>query len=120
RLLGTDNHRRFENSRRSAAELSPNLVDLMSTLGLGILVIDEIQRLVRMGDDDARLLLDVFTHLRTESHTPVMLIGTPKAMAVLDSGFEQGRRNTSLGHIDWQPMDNDETWAFFVEQMWEL
>lgn len=120
RLLGTDNHRRYENSRRSAAELIPNLVDLMSTLGLGLLVIDEIQRLVRMGDEEAQLLLDVFTHLRTESHTPVMLIGTPKAMGVLDSGFEQGRRNTSLGHIDWQPMDNDDTWSFFVEQMWGL
>lgn len=120
RLLGTDNHRRFENSRRSASELIPNLVDLMSTLGLGLLVIDEIQRLVRMGEEEAKLLLDVFTHLRTESQTPVMLIGTPKAMSVLDSGFEQGRRNTSLGHIDWQPMDNDDTWSFFVEQMWQL
>ena len=120
RLLGTDNHRRFDNSRRSGPELIPNLVDIMSTLGLGLLVIDEIQRLVRMGDEEASLLLDVFTHLRTEIHTPVMLIGTPKAMSVLNSGFEQGRRNTSLGHIDWQPMDNDDTWAFFVEQMWKL
>lgn len=120
RLLGTDYHRRYENARRSAAELIPNLVELMSTLGLGLLVIDEIQRLVRMGAHEAQLLLDVFTHLRTESHTPVMLIGTPPAMRVLDSGFEQGRRNTSFGHIDWQPMDNDETWDYFVEQMWKL
>lgn len=120
RLLGTDYHRRYENARRSAAELIPNLVELMSTLGLGLLVIDEIQRLVRMGTHEAQLLLDVFTHLRTESHTPVMLIGTPPAMRVLDSGFEQGRRNTSFGHIDWQPMENDETWEYFVEQMWKL
>lgn len=120
RLLGTDNHRRYENSRRTAAELIPNLVELMSTLGLGILVIDEIQRLVRMGTQEAELLLDVFTHLRTESHTPVMLVGTPKAMRVLNSKFEQGRRNTSLGHIDWHPMDNDDTWTYFVEQMWPL
>jgi len=120
RLLGTDYHRRYANARRSAAELIPNLVDLMSTLGLGLLVIDEIQRLVRMGAEEAQLLLDVFTHLRTESHTPVMLIGTPKAMRVLDSAFEQGRRNTSMGHIDWQPMDNNDTWSYFVEQMWGL
>ncbi len=120
RLLGSDYYRRYETSRRSAAELIPNLVELMSTLGLGLLVIDEIQRLVRMGPDEAQLLLDVFTHLRTESHTPVMLIGTPKAMKVLDSSFEQGRRNTSVGHIHWQMMDNDETWDYFVEQMWKL
>lgn len=120
RLLGTDYHLRYEKGKRSAAELLPNLTELMGTLGIGLLVIDEIQRLVRMGDEEATLLLDVFTHLRTESHTPVMLIGTPKAMAVLDSGFEQGRRNTSLGHLDWQPMANDDTWAFFVEQMWQL
>lgn len=120
RLLGTDYHRRYESSRRSAAELVPNLVELMATLGLGLLVIDEIQRLVRLGSDEAQWLLDVFTHLRTESQTPVMLIGTPKAMRVLDSGFEQARRNTSLGHIDWKPMANDDVWAFFVEQMWQL
>lgn len=120
RLLGTDYHRRYESSRRSAAELVPNLVELMGTLGLGLLVIDEIQRLVRLGSDEAQWLLDVFTHLRTESQTPVMLIGTPKAMRVLDSGFEQARRNTSLGHIDWKPMANDDVWAFFVEQMWQL
>ena len=119
-LLGTDYHRRFENSRRTTAELIPNLVEIFNTLGLGILVINEIQRLVRMGTEEAGLLLDVFTHLRTESNTPVMLIGTPKAMRILNRSFEQGRRNTSLGNIDWLPMENDGTWEYFVEQMWRF
>lgn len=119
RLLGTDYHQRHASGRRSAAELIPSLVELMSTLGVGLLVIDEIQRLVRMGPEDAGLLLDVFTHLRTESYTPVMLIGTPKAMRVLNSQFEQARRNTSMGNIAWAPMDNDEVWEFFVEQLWQ-
>lgn len=120
RLLGTDYHKRHESGRRSASELIPSLVELMGTLGVGLLVIDEIQRLVRMGTLESGLLLDVFTHLRTESYTPVMLIGTPKAMRMLNSHFEQARRNTSMGNITWQPMDNDEVWEFFVEQMWHF
>lgn len=119
RLIGTDYHARFESGRRTAAELVPSLVSVMASLGLGMLVIDEIQRLVRLGNDEAGTLLDVFTHLRTESQIPVVLVGTPKAMKLLNRGIEQARRNTSMGNLRWEPMDNDDTWDYFVTGLWQ-
>lgn len=119
RHLGTDYHARYSRSNRSAGELIQDLLPLLSTIGLGILVIDEIQRLVRLGPDEAGTTFDLFTHLRAESQVPVLLVGTPKAMRMLNRSFEQARRNTSLGGMRWQPMENDETWRFFLEGLWK-
>lgn len=81
---------------------------------LGVLVIDEIQRLSLAKSGGADMLLNFFVHLVNEIGVPVVLVGTYKALAVLSGEFSQMRRGTGQGDLIWDRMPRDEQWEMFV------
>jgi len=82
---------------------------------IGILVIDEIQHLNLAKGGGQEKMLNFFVTLVNTIGVPVVLIGTNRAMTVLQSEFRQARRGSSL---IWDRMKNDEWWDIFVTSMW--
>jgi hypothetical protein len=83
-LLGTRYYNKYcENSRRTAVELLPIMALTASVLGLGVLVIDEIQRLSSAKSGGADDMLNFFVLLVNVIGVPVVLVGTYKAYEML-------------------------------------
>ena len=51
---------------------------------------------------------------------PIILVGTYKAMAMLNSEFRLARRSAGLGDFVWDSMRRDETWNTFLESLWRF
>ena len=85
---------------------------------LGILVIDEIQHLSVGKSGGAEKMLNFFVTLVNKIGLPVVLIGTPKALPILQGDFRQARRGSGQGDIIWEMMADGESWKVFMEAMW--
>lgn len=87
-------------------------------LGIGVLVIDEVQNLREARATDAARMLSFFTALDNEIGVPVILIGTLRARAILSGGFTRARRAEGHGGRIWDRMQRDASWVLFLETLW--
>ncbi|KJR44459.1 Tn7-like transposition protein C [Desulfosporosinus sp. I2] len=118
RALGTDY---FEvNSKRGSIidVLMIRMAQAARLHCLGVLVIDEIQHLSMAKGGGQEKMLNFFVTLVNTIGVPVVLIGTSRAMAVLQSEFRQARRGSGQGDLIWDRMKNDASWDIFVSSMW--
>lgn len=116
-LLGT--HYRFEyiKRRQIQTELLSDMITAAANHYIGVLVIDEIQRLSVAKSGGAEILLNFFIQLVNEIGIPVVLVGTYKALQVLSRQFSQMRRGTGQGDLIWDRMQNGEEWQQFVRKL---
>jgi len=49
---------------------------------------------------------------------PIVLIGTPKALSVLQSQFRQARRGSGQGDMIWERLKKDDTWQLLIDALW--
>lgn len=119
-ILGTSYHKDYARDRRILDELLSDMATIASNHFLGVLVIDEIQRLSLARSGGADKMLNFFVNLINSIGVPVVLIGTYKAMSVLSGEFSQMRRGTGQGDLIWDRMSNDEQWKLFLESLWRF
>jgi len=82
-IVGTRYYPKFGNNRRrSVDELLPEMANVAAVLGLGVLVIDEIQRLNEASSGGAAKMLNFFGQMVNQFSVPVVLVGTFKANTV--------------------------------------
>lgn len=134
-LLGTNYKRNYADGRRTTDELLPNMARVGGIHGLGVLVIDEINRLSGLKNDGALKLLSFFVQLTNSMGIPVVLVGTYKAKHVLSGEFHQIRRGTGQGDLVWDRMEEGEwvensgrrrkepkpspgVWQLLIESLW--
>lgn len=87
---------------------------------VGVLVVDEIQHLTLAKGGGSEKMLNFLVTLVNKIGIPVVLIGTTKAMDVLQSEFRQARRSSGhQGDLLWDRMKNDTSWDIFVSTMWK-
>ncbi|MDT7688481.1 MAG: hypothetical protein QOE46_1240 [Acidobacteriota bacterium] len=120
RVLGTAYERNYAKGRTIQDELRSNMATVAANHQLGVLVIDEIQRLNLAKSGGAERMLNFFTQLVNTIGVPVVLIGTYKALPVLSGDFSQMRRGTGQGDLIWDRMARDEQWQLFVESLWRF
>jgi hypothetical protein len=127
-LLGTTYHEDFgtkSSKRRTAAQMVPSMALVASLVSLGVLVVDEIQYLSKQKSGGAELMLHFFGYLMDLIKVPVVLVGTPKANAILNAAFWQMRRNAGQGHFEWLHIlrnKNPSTkcpWERFLANVWK-
>lgn len=115
-LIGTAYFKKYENARPSV------IIEAISRVAanhhLGLLVIDEIQRLSSARSGGHEKMLNFFVQLVNTIQLPVVLVGTVKALPLFTGVFSQGRRATGQGDMLWKRMAQDEEWEAFVESMW--
>jgi hypothetical protein len=119
-LLGTNYRRHHSAKRYLQDELLSDMALVAANHCLGVLVIDEIQRLSRARSGGAERMLDFFVQLVNTIGVPVALIGTYKALALLSGEFSQMRRGTGQGDMIWDRMAQDEQWQLFIESLWRF
>ncbi|MDR2168024.1 MAG: ATP-binding protein [Clostridiales bacterium] len=87
---------------------------------VGVLVIDEIQHLNLAKGGGSEKMLNFLVTLVNKIGIPVVLIGTTRAMEVLQSEFRQARRSSGhQGDLLWDRMKKDVSWDVFVSTMWQ-
>jgi hypothetical protein len=94
------------------------MTQLVRQFQIGILVIDEIQHLSEAKGGGSDKMLNFFVTLVNTIGLPVVLIGTIKAMSILQGEFRQARRGSGQGDLVWDRMKNDAAWRVFVKSMW--
>lgn len=64
-------------------------------------------------------MLNFFVTLVNTIGVPVILIGTSKALPILQGQFRQARRSSGHGDLIWNRMKKERTWTVFVESIWK-
>lgn len=116
-LLGTRYRLEYAKPRQIQAELLSDMATAAANHYIGVLVIDEIQRLSVAKSGGAEILLNFFIQLVNEIGIPVVLVGTYKALEVLSKQFSQMRRGTGQGDLIWDRMQKGEEWQLFVKSL---
>jgi hypothetical protein len=118
RILDASYSKRFH-SATTVDAMIPKMAHIASAHGIGLLVIDEIQHLSMAKSGGSEKMLNFFVTLVNTIGIPVLLIGTTKAMSILQSEFRQARRGSGQGDLLWDRMQNDTSWRIMLQSMWE-
>jgi len=119
RVMGTTYSKKFSADRMTVDAALPRMAQIATTHCLGLLVIDEIQHLSMAKSGGSEKMLNFFVTLVNTIGVPVVLIGTTKAMSVLQSEFRQARRGSGQGDLLWDRMQNDLSWEIMLRAMWK-
>lgn len=119
-LLGTDYLRKFGTGKNTIDMMMPRMEQIANLHSIGVLVIDEIQHLSLAKSGGSSKMLNFFVTLVNTIGIPVILIGTTKALPILQGEFRQARRGSGQGDILWDRMKNDGYWKLLMQGMWGL
>ncbi|MEK5277977.1 MULTISPECIES: ATP-binding protein [Paenibacillus] len=118
-ILGSDYYNKFCRGKVTTEELIQDVAFIASTLGLGVLIIDDIQHLNAAKSGGADTMLNFFVDLVNSIGIPVVLIGTNAVIPLLQGTFSTARRFSGQGDVIWSNhVEEDEVWDYFVEQLW--
>lgn len=115
-ILSTNYFEKYNMARLSANAMIPIINQISRNLGLGLLVVDEIQNLSLAKSGGSEKMLNYFVSLVNLS-IPVILVGTPKAMPILQGEFRQARRGQ--GDFVWDRLKKDKQWDLLIEGLWD-
>lgn len=119
-LLGTDYLRKFGTGNNTVDMMLPRMEQIATLHSIGVLIIDEIQHLDLAKSGGSEKMLNFFVTLVNTIGIPVILIGTTKALPILQGEFRQARRGSGQGDVLWDRMKNDGYWKLLMQGMWGL
>ncbi len=132
RILDTNLGKKYSQGRYGAPALLAIMAQKANENAIGVLVIDEIQRLTRKRDAGREEMMEFFVELVNIIGIPVVLVGTPKARPIFEIELQAGRRTVGLGSLVWEPMKNLPTrvnpktgdtkpseWIAFTNKLWK-
>lgn len=114
-LLGTENFKRYVSRNLSVDAMLPLMGQVAQNIGLGLLVIDELQHLNKSG---ARQIMNYFVNLINSFGVPILFVGTPESYSFLQNEFRISRRVTGNGEVIWNNMENDGEFELFLKGIW--
>lgn len=121
RLLHSNYYAAFgDNGRASTNQMQIYMAFLSDLLKLGILVIDELERLSQAKSGGADEMLDFFVTLSNLMRVPVVLIGTYEAFGIFKSRFKHVCRGVRQGNVIWTNMQqNGKSWNSLLNGIWK-
>lgn len=117
-MLGTS-YRRSVGRSRTVDELIHDVAKIAAQHHLGVLVIDEIQNLLDASGVGQAKMLNFFVTFANEAKIPVVTVGTPRALSLLEGTFREARRVGDQGTHVWQSLFEDDEWSHFLEKLWK-
>ena len=118
RLRGSRFQARRGAGRIALDEMVVHMAQIADLHALGLLVIDEVQHLMQAPGASREDLLNFLVTLINKIGLPVMIIGTPAALPLLQGAFRQARRASGIGSAVWEPMPEGGDWEGFIRRMW--
>ena len=117
-LLGTSYCEQYSSRRATLDDMMIAMSRLCVSHNVGVLVIDEIQNLASAQKGVPEKVLNFFVTLVNTIGVPVIMIGTPKALSILQNEFQQAKRGSGQGDALWERMPNDASWELFCRAVW--
>lgn len=114
-LLGTSNMKRYVSNKYSTDILLPLMGQCANSVGLGLLVIDELQHL----NKNPAQIMNYLVALMNSFGVPILLVGTPACYHILQNEMRIARRVTGAGTIIFNNMDNDKEFEIFIKGIWK-
>ena len=119
RLLGTNYHEKVIRAKSTVDAMMTIMNQVVRNCSLGLLIIDEIQHLNMAKSGGSEKMLNFFVNLVNNVGVPVILVGTPKAINVLQGDFRQARRGSgSGGDMVCDRIQKDEVWDLLINSVW--
>mgnify|MGYP000456689566 CR=1 FL=1 len=131
RVLHTNYEDKYAKKRHSTEILLALMSQAATQKAIGILVIDEIQRLSQRRSGGKEKMLEFFVALVNVIGVPVVMVGTPKARPIFELELQSGRRSAGFGSLFWQPMRAEKPskdrktgelrkteWVAFSDKLW--
>ncbi|GAX88422.1 ATP-binding protein [Effusibacillus lacus] len=118
-LVGSQYYKRYASGRKTVDELLPIMAQVAAVHCIGVLVIDEIQNLIEAKVGSASKMLNFFVQLVNTIGLPVIVVGTFKALPILNGEFRNARRGTGQGDLIWDRLKKDEEWEFLLQGLWK-
>lgn len=118
-LIGTDY---FEQFRKHCTldVLMLKMAQIAFTCNVGLIVLDELQNVCTAAKDVPAKVLNFFVTLVNTIGVPVVMIGTPKALSILQNEFQQAKRGSGQGDALWERMQNNGEWDTFCKAIWRF
>ncbi|QCT04375.1 hypothetical protein E6C60_3667 [Paenibacillus algicola] len=122
KLLGTTYYEDLAEKDGRAEVLAKRMSKVAGQISLGVLVIDEIQRINRGYSGGDEKMIDFITELTNSIGIPIVLIGTFKALYLFKSSLANTRRGIPDGYAEniTDRMRDDWEWELFLKGMWDL
>ncbi len=117
-MLGTS-YRKSIGRSRTIDELILDVAKIAAQHHLGVLVIDEIQNLLDASGVGQAKMLNFFVTFANEAKIPVVTVGTPRALGLLERTFREARRVGDQGTYVWDALSKGEEWMHFLGRLWE-
>ena len=117
-LLGTSYCGQYSSHRATLDRMMTAMSRLCVSHNVGLLIIDEIQNLCSAQKGVPEKVLNFFVTLVNTIGVPVIMIGTPKALSILQNEFQQAKRGSGQGDALWERMPNDASWELFCRAVW--
>lgn len=119
RLLGTNYHQKMVKTRPTTDMMLTVMNQVVRNTNLGLLVIDEIQHLSTAKSGGSQKMLNFFVNLVNNVGLPVIMVGTPKAIGILQSEFRKARRGIGVdGDMVCDRLKKDKVWDLLVRSIW--
>lgn len=119
RLLGTNYYEKVMRARATVDAMMVMMGQVVRNSSLGLLIIDEIQHLSMAKSGGSEKMLNFFVTLGNAVGIPLVLVGTPKAINVLQGDFRQARRGSgSGGDMVCNRIQKDEVWDLLIKSIW--
>lgn len=120
RLLGTNYYQKMSRTRPTTDIMLSAVNQVVRNCFCGLIVVDEIQHLSAAKSGGSEKMLSFFTNLVNSVGVPIVLVGTPKAINIVQSEFRQARRGSSGmgGDMICDRMQNDRAWELLVRSLW--
>jgi hypothetical protein len=117
-LLGTQYAAAYAGPRVTAEDMLVSMARLAGLLNLGVLVIDEIQTLVKSKGGKEQIL-SFLLQLDNQLGLPIVLVGTPQASALFEKNLRLARRFLGDSAAIFSRMRKDKEWESFVSGLWQ-
>lgn len=121
-LLGTTYYEDLAEKDGRIEVLAKRMAKVAGLINLGVLVIDEIQRVNRAYSGGDEKMIDFITELTNSIGIPIIIIGTFKAVYLFKSCLANCRRGVPDGYAEniTDRMKDDWEWEQFLENLWDL
>ncbi len=116
-VLGTSHAPSFS-SRVTLDDIMAKIKQLKNAHFLGLLALDEIQNVSVRKSGGREELLNFFQELVNEFKVPVFIMGTFKALDVLQLDARHSRRGGIMGSSTWRPLTQDDEFDALLEMLW--
>ena len=117
--LGADYTDQILRNRMSKDVLLIKVSKLIRDLYLGILIIDDIQNLCGAKETVSDELLSFMVSLANNLRIPVVMVGSPKILRLLQREFQQAKRASGEGEIRMDLMaEGSQEWKRFIKAIW--